>query len=539
MRLLSTEAKVGIVVFAALLSLTWLTFQIGEFRFRQKGYLVEAVFRTVSGLEPKAKVRMAGVLVGSVDRIFLRDGLAHAELRINDGVEVRADSVVSVASIGILSERFVDITAGSRGAAVLPPGSVVSGRELIDLDQLMGQMADTAKSITALASSIKDTFGGSESTVAQLMRNTSSLVDRLNAMLDENRRRIADLVAQTDGLARDSRALLNENRAELHGTIANLREFSATLNRRADELTAELTGTAEDLRKTVREGGEDVRTLMASLRTAAGKAEQAADTLGSILHKVDAGTGTLGKLVNEDSSLAKVDSAVDQFGGIAQKINSGQGSLGRLVTDDTLVKKLETTVDSANRMLGDSDRLHLYLGYRGEYLAASENLKNYVTVKFQPRSDKYYLLELVDDPAGKRTITHTTTTVERPEGGYELQENTVVNEEGKLKFSLEFAKDFGSMTFRGGLIESQGGAGLDYRALGDRLRLSFDGWDFGRDEGPHYKLAGRLRLYKDVFVNAGVDDLAQEDFRSVFVGAGILFSDEDLKYLLSLARFSQ
>src|SRR5512141_1779495 len=116
MRLFSTEAKVGVVVFAALAALTWLTFQIGEFRFRERGYLIEAVFRTVSGLEPKAKVRMAGVLVGSVDRIFLKDGLAHAHLRLDDGVQVREDSVVSVASIGILSERYVDITAGTQTA---------------------------------------------------------------------------------------------------------------------------------------------------------------------------------------------------------------------------------------------------------------------------------------------------------------------------------------------------------------------------------------------------------------------------------------
>jgi hypothetical protein len=33
--------------------------------------------------------------------------------------------------------------------------------------------------------------------------------------------------------------------------------------------------------------------------------------------------------------------------------------------------------------------------------------------------------------------------------------------------------------------------------------------------------------------------VSEEDRRSAFVGAGILFSDEDLKYLLSLSRFSQ
>jgi len=141
MRLFTTEAKVGVVVLAALASLTWLTFQVGEFRFKEQGYLIEAVFPTVSGLEAEAKVRMAGVLVGSVDRIFLQDGRAHTLLRLDDGVVVRADSVVAIASIGILSERYVEISSGSRTARALPAGAVVEGQPLVDLDQMMAEMA--------------------------------------------------------------------------------------------------------------------------------------------------------------------------------------------------------------------------------------------------------------------------------------------------------------------------------------------------------------------------------------------------------------
>ncbi len=546
MRLFSTEAKVGVVIVAALAGLAWLTFQIGEFRFREKGYVIEAVFTTVSGLEDESKVRMAGVLVGTVDRIFLREGRAHALLRLDDGVVVREDSVVSVASIGILAERYVEITSGSQTARALPPGSLVQGRELVDLDQLVAQLSEGAESISALAESLTGTFGGEDSSLARLIENTDGLVERLSALLDENRRQVAQLLGESAALARETRALIADNRDELHGAIANLREFSATLDRRAGELSDQLTRTAEELRGSLRGGREDFQGLVASLRSAAGRAEAAADALTSVLKKVDEGRGTVGQLINDDRTLERVDGAIDrvdraavQFGEIAGKINAGQGSIGRLVTDDALVTKLESTVDSANRFLGESDRMHFFLGYRGEYLERSAEIKNYVTMKFQPRDDKYYLLELVDDPAGKRSITTTTTRIDHPDGSYDLTEHTETTEEGKLKFSVQFAKDFGALTFRGGLVESQGGAGIDYRLFGDRLRLSADGWDFTRDEGPHYKVAGRLRLFKDVFLNAGVDDVAEDDLRSVFVGAGILFSDEDLKYLLTLTRFSQ
>jgi phospholipid/cholesterol/gamma-HCH transport system substrate-binding protein len=546
MRLFSTEAKVGVVVIAALASLTWLTFQVGEFRFKEQGYLIEAVFPTVSGLETEAKVRMAGVLVGSVDRIFLKDGRAHTLLRLDDGVVVREDSVVAVASIGILSERYVEISTGSQSARALAPGAVIEGEPLVDLDQMMAEMARSSAAFRSLAASIEKTYTGGDSQLARLVTSTSGLVDRVSDLLDDNRRRLDDLLAQSAGAARDTRALVKEtqalvaeNREELRGAVAGLRTLAETLNSRAEELSAEAKRTAEELRGTLRGSREDLQGLLASLRSAAGSAETAAQTLTKILAKVEGGEGTLGRLVNDETTIDRVDAAVGDIGGIAAKINSGEGSLGRLVTDDALVVKLEGTADSAQRLLGAGDRMHFYLGYRGEYLERTTDLKSYVTVKLQPRADKYYLLELIDDPGGKVTTKTTKTTVTRPDGStYTTTETTEETEDDELLFSLQFAKSVGPLTFRGGLVESQGGVGLDYRALGDRLRLSLEGWHFGRDGGPHLKASGQLALYKDFYLSAGIDDWYDEDRRSVFLGGGILFSDEDLREILSLASFA-
>lgn len=553
MRLFSTEAKVGVVVIAALASLTWLTFQIGEFRFRERGYVIEAVFRTVSGLEEEAKVRMAGVLAGSVDRIFLKDGQAHVLLRLDDGVVVREDSVVSVASIGILAERYIEITPGSQGARALGEGAVVAGRELVDLDQMMAELARSSEAFRSLAASLEATYAAKDSTMVQLLDSTKGLVERVANLLDENRQQVRELLAQSTGVARDTRALVadarvlvtdthglvSDNREELRKAIAGLHTLSETLNRRAEDVAAEATKTAEELRSTLRGGREDMQGLLNSMRSAAGSAETAAETLNKVLAKIDEGRGTLGRLVNDKTTLDRVDTAVGEFGDIAAKINAGEGSLGRLVTDDTLVTKLEGTADSAQRLLGAGDRMHFFLGYRGEYLGRAEALKSYVTVKLQPQKDKYYLFEIIDDPAGKTSVTTTKTIVERPEGGYILNETTEETEEDKLLFSLLFAKSVGPMTFRGGLMESQGGVGLDYRAFNDKLQLGLDAWHFGRDRGPHLKFTGRLAVYKDFFINAGVDDWYDEHRRSVFLGAGILFSDEDLREMLSIARFAQ
>jgi phospholipid/cholesterol/gamma-HCH transport system substrate-binding protein len=84
------------------------------------------------------------------------------------------------------------------------------------------------------------------------------------------------------------------------------------------------------------------------------------------------------------------------------------------------------------------------------------------------------------------------------------------------------------------VIENTGGVQLDWSLLDRRLGLSFEAFDFGRerDLDPHLRLTGRWALGKYIVVRAGYDDPLVDEFRSPFVGAGIRWTDDDLKYLL-------
>ena len=81
---LTAEAKVGLLVLGSSVILLWMTVLVGKFDFgKPKGYLVSATFDTVSGLDLKAAVRMAGVQVGTVETVELEDSKARVLLRID------------------------------------------------------------------------------------------------------------------------------------------------------------------------------------------------------------------------------------------------------------------------------------------------------------------------------------------------------------------------------------------------------------------------------------------------------------------------
>jgi len=83
-----------------------------------------------------------------------------------------------------------------------------------------------------------------------------------------------------------------------------------------------------------------------------------------------------------------------------------------------------------------------------------------------------------------------------------------------------------------GLMESTGGAGIEYHPFGDNLWFGVEGWDFGEPK-PHLKLFAQTIIKRHFIINLGWDDFGNSDTRSFFAGAGFTFEDNDLKYLLS------
>jgi phospholipid/cholesterol/gamma-HCH transport system substrate-binding protein len=105
--------------------------------------------------------------------------------------------------------------------------------------------------------------------------------------------------------------------------------------------------------------------------------------------------------------------------------------------------------------------------------------------------------------------------------------------------SAQFAKRIGPAVFSAGIIEGKGGAGLELRTLtNDALRFGVMGYDFTkRDDkpNPRYRFTTSYQFWKGAYVQAGVQDIANKDFRTVFFGGGLRWKDDDLKKMVGLA----
>ncbi len=107
----------------------------------ENSYHIYANFYSVSGLKSGASVEMAGVEVGSVNRITLdpKTLMARVDLKIKRGIKLQGDVVASVSMRGIMGDQYISLSPG-KSAKVLTPGSViVKTKPAIDIEELISE----------------------------------------------------------------------------------------------------------------------------------------------------------------------------------------------------------------------------------------------------------------------------------------------------------------------------------------------------------------------------------------------------------------
>ncbi|MGH7232747.1 MAG: outer membrane lipid asymmetry maintenance protein MlaD [Nitrospiraceae bacterium] len=134
------ELIVGVFVVVGLVCLGYLSIKLGKLEIIGGHlYEVEAEFDSASGLKPGGTVEIAGVEVGRIKAILLKDDRASVRLAIHDGVKLYSDTIASVKTRGIIGEKFVGLSPGGSGEELKAGGKIRDTESGLDLEELLGQ----------------------------------------------------------------------------------------------------------------------------------------------------------------------------------------------------------------------------------------------------------------------------------------------------------------------------------------------------------------------------------------------------------------
>lgn len=143
MNMVKLEMMVGTFMLIGILCLGYVSIKLGKLEFGSGDfYSVSARFDSVSGLKPGARVEVAGVEVGKVDRIALdaKSGdQALAYLKIKNGVNITDDVIASVRTSGIIGDKFIKLRPGGSDKMLKNNDKIRETESAIDIEELVSK----------------------------------------------------------------------------------------------------------------------------------------------------------------------------------------------------------------------------------------------------------------------------------------------------------------------------------------------------------------------------------------------------------------
>lgn len=139
---INTEVVVGFFLLLGLLALGYLAVKLGKMEVvGSSGYTVQATFSNVAGLRVGTSVEIAGVDIGWVEGISLKNYQAVVAFRIKDGVELPEDSIASIRTKGLIGEQFVRISPGGAERNLQPGDEIKETEPPVDIMELIANYA--------------------------------------------------------------------------------------------------------------------------------------------------------------------------------------------------------------------------------------------------------------------------------------------------------------------------------------------------------------------------------------------------------------
>jgi phospholipid/cholesterol/gamma-HCH transport system substrate-binding protein len=340
---MSREIKVGALVLLALVVLMGGIFLIGEksnLFTRKNSYSVR--LETVSGLATGSPVQLNGVNVGEVTKIDLPRDVTKKLLTVWVSVDrnyqgrIRRDSVARIKTLGLLGDKYIEITSGSAESDVVPSGGQILAAPATDVDKLIASGGDVVENVVAISYSLRG--------ILTRMEAGEGLLGELTTDNEAGRRAKQALLASLDSLESIS-AKIESGEGTL-GTLVND-------PRLADRMTSAL-GRMEILLEQLESGPGALPTLLndeatgKQLRDTVASLGRTSEELEKLVAQLREGDGLLSRLMTDEELGERVgdnlEELLENLRQLSARLEEGEGTLAMLIDDPSIYEAINDVI---------------------------------------------------------------------------------------------------------------------------------------------------------------------------------------------------
>ena len=351
---MNAEAKVGAFAIGGLSMLSAALIGLGEIDFSSDdNFKVYAPFKQVLGLENSADVRLSGVPVGKVESIITANGGVIVTMQINDKIKIPNDSTATVASVGVMGSKFVNITPGVDNGNYLQNGDEIRVTEEADMNAMFEGMNRVLGKVDTLLQDVESIIGDEtfKTSVVEMSANIKSASAHLDTMMET-----FDRIATTnEDKVNQMTTQLNTLLDSMNATMRNVEHMTANIDTFAgDPQTAaqlkETLANIADTSKNVASMAENMNGVLGDKKVA----EDLKTTISNAKDISERANKVLGKV--EDVSSIKVSPAVEMlYSGKKHDWNTNF---------DLKIAKDDTSLNLGVEDIGDHSKLNAQFGKR-------------------------------------------------------------------------------------------------------------------------------------------------------------------------------
>jgi phospholipid/cholesterol/gamma-HCH transport system substrate-binding protein len=446
--------------------------------------LYDVTLDDATGLTTRSQVYLAGVPVGKIHAINLSGNEAHLKVAFLKNVEIREDAKIARKSSSILGTSILALDPGTELTPLISEGGRINAeRDTQDLNAIFGVVQELGNQLTAILGEFQT---NQMQLLAVSLETFNSIAGKINTASD----------------------------AELE-RVSRILESAAAITERVDGLLASREG----------EIGGSVSEIYTSL-----------ENIRAITDDLRAGRGNFGQALRDDQLYSGILSAVEKTGAAVDQLRTTLDSV------NTLAVNVNGVVTSAGEIVDKANGLGISVDALGRYEFINKQMRSGASLRLDPASnDRWYRIGVSSMPEGVTTRKVTETMTTGGTGTVSSYED-ITETKYTIAVDAELARRFGPVTLRGGLLESTAGLGLDIQPL-RWVSLSGEVFRFKTGEAPN--LRGTVTVYPFfdpgsnkpwhwLYIQGGVNNSLRDE-RDFFVGAGIRFSDREVKGLVGLA----
>ncbi|HKR07224.1 MAG TPA: MlaD family protein [Bacteroidia bacterium] len=250
-------------------------------------FKLNTTFENIGGLQTGNNVRYAGIDIGTVEKIEMKnDTTIHVVMVIDAGMKnfIRANSITSIGTDGLMGNRLVNIDPGTSESSFVEPGSEIPSQKSVNTEAMLRTLEYTNDNV---------------------------------AFVSENLKNITDNIGKSRGSMYS--ALFDTSlSSELHRIMKNIESVSKNLSL----VSAEASSIVNDIKKGNGIAGaliydtvmtKNLQSSVAEIKNTSEKFSASSQQLNEILNKFNNGNGIASVLLNDSISAENLQQSISNL----------------------------------------------------------------------------------------------------------------------------------------------------------------------------------------------------------------------------------